>query len=223
MTDTAAHDTTRLEAFSDAIFGFAATLLVVSLDVPTSYTALVDSLKGFVAFGLSFVALVRIWYTHREFFKRFPISDKRTVQLNTALLFVVLFFVYPLKFLMRTMVMFLSGGRLSGSSAGMMMQRSDLAGMFIIFGLGWAAVFACFAAMYFHASKRADNEDDAQYARGRGGHYGIIAAVGLVSVVLAKMNVGIQLGGPGLAYLVMGPTLGAYWSWRRKSIKQTVT
>ena len=33
------HEVTRLEGFSDAVFGFALTLLVVSLEVPNSFEA----------------------------------------------------------------------------------------------------------------------------------------------------------------------------------------
>ena len=35
-------DVTRLESFSDAVFGFAITLLVVSLEVPKSFEAIAD-------------------------------------------------------------------------------------------------------------------------------------------------------------------------------------
>ena len=37
-------EVTRLEALSDAVFGFAATLLVVSLEVPQTFPELVKSL-----------------------------------------------------------------------------------------------------------------------------------------------------------------------------------
>jgi uncharacterized membrane protein len=54
------HEVTRIEAFSDAVFAFAATL-VVSLEMPRTYPELTANLRGFIAFGLSFTMLVLIW------------------------------------------------------------------------------------------------------------------------------------------------------------------
>ncbi|MBP1644195.1 MAG: putative integral rane protein, partial [Acidobacteria bacterium] len=89
----------RVETFSDAVFAFAATLLVVALEVPSSFQELERVLAGFAPFTLSFGALILIWSVHRALFRRFPMADRTTVVLNSCLLFVVLFYVYPLKFL----------------------------------------------------------------------------------------------------------------------------
>jgi uncharacterized membrane protein len=43
---------TRLEGFSDAVFAFALTLLVVSLEVPHTFDELLDTIRGFPAFGI---------------------------------------------------------------------------------------------------------------------------------------------------------------------------
>ena len=42
----AEHDVTRIEAFSDAVFGFAITLLVVSLEVPNSFDELLQVMRA---------------------------------------------------------------------------------------------------------------------------------------------------------------------------------
>src|SRR5271155_944063 len=92
-------DITRLEGFTDAVFAFAVTLLVVSLEVPRTFTELIAVMKGFVAFAICFAVLVHVWYCHYKFSRRYGLQTVYTIVLNSALIFVVLFYVYPLKFL----------------------------------------------------------------------------------------------------------------------------
>lgn len=105
-------EVSRLEALSDAVFGFAITLLVVSLEVPRSYHELVTMMTGFVSLGICFAMLLMVWYTHFSFFVRYGLHDFTTVILNSVLLFVVVFYIYPLKFMLTLMVSgFLGIGR----------------------------------------------------------------------------------------------------------------
>ncbi|MGH9217980.1 MAG: TMEM175 family protein, partial [Vicinamibacterales bacterium] len=98
MINVRGREVSRIEGFSDAVFGFALTLLVVSLEVPDNFEGLKSILRGFLPFALTFALVCWIWYEHFAFFRKFDAEDPLTVALNSALLFLVLFFVYPLKF-----------------------------------------------------------------------------------------------------------------------------
>src|ERR1700761_2332240 len=80
---------TRLEAFSDAVFAFSVTLLVVSLEVPKTFRELMEAMRGFVAFGICFALLANVWYDHVRFFRRYGLQTPRVVFLNCVLLFFV--------------------------------------------------------------------------------------------------------------------------------------
>src|SRR5688500_16536123 len=64
------HEVSRIEGLSDAVFGFAITLLVVSLDVPRDFSELANRMRGFLAFAISFAMLVWIWFEQHKYFRR---------------------------------------------------------------------------------------------------------------------------------------------------------
>jgi hypothetical protein len=84
----------RIEGLSDAVFGFAITLLVVSLGVPKSFDELVRMIAGFPAFVAAAGLLVMVWLAQYRFFRRYGLEDARTIFLNVVLLCLVVFFVY---------------------------------------------------------------------------------------------------------------------------------
>ncbi len=148
----------RFEGFSDAVLGFAVTLLVVSLEVPRTFPELLASMRGFVAFGICFAILVWVWYQQYLYFRRYGLEDRTTIVLNSALLFVVLFYTYPLKFLFRLLVDQVTGASLTVvSPAGRpepVIAAAQAPLLMQIYGLGFVAIFAVFALLHLHAYRR---------------------------------------------------------------------
>ncbi len=91
---------TRIETFSDAVFAFTVTLVALSSSVPETFDELKESFRDIIPFFLCAVLIVVIWYQHYLFFLRYGLQDLKTVVINTFLLFVLLIYVFPLKFLM---------------------------------------------------------------------------------------------------------------------------
>ena len=153
------HEISRIEGLSDAVFAFAVTLLVVSLEVPKTFAELMEVMRGFGAFAICFTLLFVVWFNQYKFFRRYGLQDNLTVVFNAVLLFVVLFYVYPLKFVFSFLVDKFTGGhgevRLpNGTVEGMVESADQVGSLMVIFGAGYVAVFAVFALLYWHAYRK---------------------------------------------------------------------
>jgi len=143
----------RIDGFSDVVFGFALTLIVVSLEVPHTYAELHELLLGFVPFLICFVFLVMVWWAHYRYFRRFHLHDPATIVLNSALLFTVLFYVYPLKFLFTIVSKQFTGG----TTEGVFTAASQVRELVSVYGIGFTAIYLLFAAMYWNAWRQRDH------------------------------------------------------------------
>ena len=227
MLPARTHEITRVEAFSDAVFAFALTLLVVSLDVPRSYTELMQLMAGFVPFACSFTLLVWIWYEHNVFFRKYGLQDPYTVTLNAILLFVVLFYVYPLKFLFTAAFsFFIPALRLARPE----IRPEQLGTIFGIYGAGFVVLFLMFGLLYLHAYRRRHqlrlSPLDIFDVRAAGGEHLVSAGVGALATLIAFLAPPPFPVFSGFTYFLMGP---AHWIYgvragrRRKALEQQLS
>lgn len=203
---------TRVEGFSDAVFAFAITLLVVSLEVPRTFHELAGVMRGFLAFAVCFTLLIVIWREHYVFFRRYALQDTTTIWLNAALLFVTLFYVYPLKFVFNLVLSGLTGGAQAGAPP--IIEPGQVPTLFVIYGAGVIALYVLLALLYVHAyRKRGELEltpvETFDTRAGIVGHL-LAAGIGLVSVVLAVTVPQRMVGLAGFAYFLFGPVMAVY-------------
>ena len=216
-------DVWRVEGFSDAVFAFAVTLLVVSLEVPNTFDDLLKTMRGFLAFAISFALLLWIWYEHYKFFRRYGLRDVSTLWLNSALLFLVLLYVYPLKFLFTLVVDQLFG---FGEAAGMV-EPSQGPLLMTIYGAGFVAIQLVFVLLYLRAYTLRDalelDTREMSVTRQQIQSFLLNTSVGLASVGIALLGGEGMVSWAGWIYLLIGPlqTINGYAmgrSWRAKEL-----
>jgi hypothetical protein len=189
------------------VFGFAITLLVVSLEVPHTYAELMADMRGFLPFAACFAQLALIWRTHYKFSRRYGLEDPYTVFLNVLLLFLVLFYVYPLKFVFTLVFVEIQGGTVSGD-----MGPHEASMLMRIYAAGFTSVFFLFVLMYGHAyglrGKLGLNPVEVQQTKFAIQENALLALVGVVSFLVAFWSP----GSAGWVYLAIGPLLAIHGS-----------
>lgn len=197
-------EVSRLEGFSDAVFGFALTLLVVSLEVPDNFDGLKEILRGFIPFAATFALVCWIWFEHYSFFRKFDAEDGLTIVLNCALLFLVLFFVYPLKFVFSHVI-----PSMMGQGRGLPGTEADGRLLMWVYGAGFAAVMMVFVLLYWNQYRRRKElklSPEQIFEARMGARYHMVSvSVALVSIVVA-LAIPIKLIGiAGAVYMLQGP------------------
>ena len=202
-------DISRLESFTDAVFAIAITLLVVSHDVPKNFYEFKSVMWGFIGFGVTFTMLVFIWLTNFKFHRRFGLEDGVTIFLNSLFIFLVLFFIYPLKFLAQVLINLGILNRGFGIDFNIGFSGGfEYYDIFIIYGLGGFAIWFVIILMYLHAYNMREildlDNNDLEITKDTILANSIVCLVILISIILAVFEVGHW---PGLIYLFITPLI----------------
>lgn len=95
-------ETARVEAFSDAVFAVAITLLVLNIQIPPDLLAennllsvLISKWPSYLAFVTSFATIGIMWINHHRLFTHIRRTDTTLLLLNLLLLLLIVFYPVP--------------------------------------------------------------------------------------------------------------------------------
>lgn len=228
--------TTRLENLSDAVFGFAITLLVISSEVPSSYLELQVSMYGFLGFIFCTMLLLGLWNNHSNFFLHYGLEDRVTKALNSLFLFVLLFYVYPLKYLfsyLGTAIYINVKSGLGDNSEAFKQTLSSLAAielsveqwedLMIRFGFGLFLIYLMLMLMHINALKKAEqlqlDKKEVFITKTFIHQYLILMAITIISMLVVVIFDGRAAPYAGMVYLLTAVLLPLNKWYRRKKRK----
>jgi uncharacterized membrane protein len=207
MTDTTITKTTeskRLDAFVDAAFAFAVTLLLVAgADTTATLDGLKRALLQIPASAAAFVLIALFWAAHRDYGRLAPRRDGLSTLLSLAIVFSVLVYVFPLRMLVSSGFHWISGGRLPGST--LINSLRDLSDLFFLYGLGFAFLGLLFVGLFAHVARKGDSLGAEPADREQAGEHAVIwlisSLAGIASALLAVLGPMRQAAWlPGMAY-----------------------
>jgi uncharacterized membrane protein len=141
----------RLENLSDGVFALAITLLLISTSAPTNFAQIKQFAWELIPFTVCIVLIMLIWYQHFVFYYRYGLRDATVIVLNTTFLIIVLFYVYPLKFLWTMVTLLVFDRSHFGQFSPSFTSFRDVAWLMIIYAAGVVSVFLVLVFMYWHA------------------------------------------------------------------------
>lgn len=139
-------EASRVDNLTDAVFGIAITLLIFNLENPNSFETLLSFTQTLPAFLLSISFIVLIWNEHLNFSRIYAFNDTWLLILNTLFIGLVIFYVYPLRFLTIFLTNFFFG---SGVNLGL--KAEQVPDLMIYYGLIAAALYFMLFLLHWRA------------------------------------------------------------------------
>lgn len=218
-------DMTRTETFTDAAFAFALTLLVVSIDsIPSTYEELWFAVQGIPAFGLSCALLFLFWYGHWNWSRRYGLEDFPSIVLSFMLVFVVLCYVYPMKYVTSIFVAWITDQRVEVDAN--INSIEELYGIFTIYSIGFVALCAVVLLLYLRAWAIRDelrlDVVERYVTRSEIGSWTILASVGGLAILMGLFAPRHPLTVPGWAYMLLPVIMPAWGVLRGRQLKRLI-
>jgi uncharacterized membrane protein len=211
-------EASRIDNLTDAVFGIAITLLIFNLENPDSFETLLRFTQTLPAFLLSISFIVLIWKEHFNFSRLYGFGDTWLIILNTLFIGLVIFYVYPLRFLTIFLTNFFFGSHVQlGLSAE---QVPDL---MIYYGLIVTGLYILLFLLHWRAyrihEKLGFTEYEVWFTRQQLWRLAIMFSVPLISVltsaVLKNHSLALAAILAGMAYNLYVPGM-IIWARRFK-------
>lgn len=214
----------RLESFTDAVFAIVLALLFLRAVPPETFADLGAAMKALVPFAATFTIVAYLWVEHWLFSRRYDLQDGVTTLLNLVLLFLLLFYTYPMKFLF-TLLSVRVLGPIGKQTWQTMMEGHtgdfETVRLFVIYGVGYGAIWLVLALLYLRAHRLRDqlalNAVESFLTRSAVTQCLIQAGVALISVAIA-LCCGIAWGIPGWVYFAIGPLMAVHGTWQGRHL-----
>jgi uncharacterized membrane protein len=193
--------TSRLDAFSDAAFAFAVTLMVVGTGgAAPSFADLVTVARGAPSFVIGFAIIAMFWLAHVRWRQLRGEGDWRGVVLTLALVFTVLLYVHPLRAMAASFAGFLGGAPDS--------YGGRIADMFALYGVGFVAMSGIVMLLFFDVRRADVGGQSRREATGQAVIWSIAAVTGLIAVLLTRIPA-ISVWAP-FAYATLPFSIGIF-------------
>ena len=172
--------TSRLDAFTDAAFAFAVSLLVIGgARAPDNTDTLIAALGDIPAFAFGFAVMAMFWLGHVRWRRlRRGETDWLATLLTLVLIFLTLIYVQPLRGMAAATGLWFTGQGLG--------FQGSLADLFAFYGTGFVAMSLTMVALYSEALRHSDvTSEDRAEARGERGIWLILGGTGMLSILVS--------------------------------------
>jgi uncharacterized membrane protein len=150
--------TTRLDSLTDAVFGIAITLLIFNISEANSFNDLLLFAKSFPALLMSILFLILIWQEHVSFSLIYSTNSKPIRILNVFFITLVIFYIYPLKFLSRLLTNLFFNTNLK-----LNIEGNEIPQLMIFYGTVTFAIYGILYLFYISVLRQKQKYDFTEY------------------------------------------------------------